>query len=94
MMNPAPPTLDSAYAEIERRVKRLKALSKRERDAYNEDNTRKDFIMPLFRALREDRRLRLKDRIDELDNEIDRDVFELYGLTEDEIKIVKESERA
>jgi uncharacterized small protein (DUF1192 family) len=45
-------------------------------------------------ALREDRRLRLKDRIDALDDEIDRTVFELYGLTEEEIKIVKNSGRA
>ena len=51
MLNPALPTPESAYAEIERRVNKFKALSKRERDAYNEDNTRKDFIMPLFRAL-------------------------------------------
>lgn len=42
--------------------------------------------------LREDKRLRLKDRIEELDEEIDQAVFELYGLTEEEIKIVKEGE--
>ncbi len=41
----------SGYDEIERLVKKFKALTKRERDGYNEDNTRKDFILPMFRAL-------------------------------------------
>ncbi len=41
----------SGYDEIERLVKKFKALSKRDRDAYNEDNTRKDYVLPLFRAL-------------------------------------------
>ena len=45
------PIPQSAYDQIEERVKKFKALSKRERDAYNEDNTRKDFVLPLFRAL-------------------------------------------
>ncbi|MBI5305541.1 MAG: N-6 DNA methylase [Chloroflexi bacterium] len=40
-----------AYDQIERLVKRFKNLPSRERHAYNEDNTRKDFILPLFRAL-------------------------------------------
>ncbi|CAG0947139.1 Type IIS restriction enzyme Eco57I [Anaerolineae bacterium] len=41
----------SAYNQIERLVKKFKALPTRERHAYNEDNTRKDFILPLFNAL-------------------------------------------
>ncbi|MDE3088004.1 MAG: N-6 DNA methylase, partial [Chloroflexota bacterium] len=41
----------TAYDQIEERVKKFKALSKRERDAYNEADTRKDFILPLFRAM-------------------------------------------
>jgi predicted type IV restriction endonuclease len=41
----------SAYDEIERLVKKFKALTKRERDGYNEAETRKSFILPLFRAL-------------------------------------------
>ncbi len=41
----------STYDQIEERTKKFKALSKRERDAFNEDNTRKDFVVPLFRAL-------------------------------------------
>lgn len=43
-------------------------------------------------ALREDRGLHLKDRIDEVDGEIDHLVFELYGLTEEEIKTVEGNE--
>ncbi len=41
----------TAYDQIERLVHRFKTLSTRARNAYNEDNTRKDFILPLFRAL-------------------------------------------
>ena len=41
-------------------------------------------------VLREDRRLTLQDRIEELDREIDRAGYELYGLTEEEIRIVEE----
>lgn len=44
-------TLDTAYAEVDRLVKKFKALSGPARKAFNEDNTRKDFILPLFRAL-------------------------------------------
>ena len=40
-----------AYTEVERLVNKFKHLSTAARKAYNEDNTRKDFIMPLFRAL-------------------------------------------
>jgi hypothetical protein len=40
----------SVYDQIERLVKRFKARSTRERNAYNEDNARKDFILPMFRA--------------------------------------------
>jgi type I restriction-modification system DNA methylase subunit len=39
--------------------------------------------------LREDRRLQLKEQIDELDREIDRAVYALYGLTEEEIGVVE-----
>ena len=43
--------IQSAYAEVERLINKFKRLSTAARKAYNEDNTRKDFIMPLFRAL-------------------------------------------
>jgi type I restriction-modification system DNA methylase subunit len=42
---------EAAYSEIERLVARFKGLSAAARRAFNEDNTRKDFILPLFRAL-------------------------------------------
>ena len=38
----------TAYTEVERLVNKFKHLSTAARKAYNEDNTRKDFIMPLF----------------------------------------------
>lgn len=41
----------NAYDEVERLVRKFKNLSAAARKAYNEDNTRKDFILPLFRAL-------------------------------------------
>ncbi len=47
---PASPP-DSAYVEVERLVRKFTALSGPARKAFNEDNTRKDFILPLFRAL-------------------------------------------
>ena len=43
--------IESAYSDIERLVARYKGLSTAARRAFNEDNTRKDFILPLFRAL-------------------------------------------
>ncbi|MEW5718982.1 MAG: N-6 DNA methylase, partial [Chloroflexota bacterium] len=45
---PIPPT---TFDQVERLVAKFKALPTRERHAYNEDNTRKDFILPLFHAL-------------------------------------------
>jgi len=43
--------IESAYSDIERLVARFKSLSTAPRRAFNEDNMRKDFILPLFRAL-------------------------------------------
>ena len=43
--------IQTAYAEVEHLINRLNRLSTAARKAYNEDNTRKDFILPLFRAL-------------------------------------------
>jgi len=51
MLHLAPVTPETAYAEIEKRVRMFKALSKRERDSYNEAKTRSAFILPLFQAL-------------------------------------------
>ena len=44
----------TAYDQVERLVAKFKKLSTRVRREYNEDNTRKDFILPLFRALQWD----------------------------------------
>jgi hypothetical protein len=46
-----PMPIDTAYAKVKRLVKDFKALSPAARRAYNEDNTRKYFILPLFDAL-------------------------------------------
>lgn len=43
-----------SYTRIERLVARFKALSGQQRKEYNEDNTRKDFVLPLFHALQWD----------------------------------------
>jgi hypothetical protein len=43
--------IQTAYAEVEHLIDKFKRLSSAARKAYNEDNTRKDFILPLFRAL-------------------------------------------
>ena len=43
--------LEDAYAKVEQLVKKFKALTPPACRAFNEDNTRKDFILPLFLAL-------------------------------------------
>jgi type I restriction-modification system DNA methylase subunit len=42
---------ENAYTKVEYLVKKFKSLSFSARSSYNEDNTRKDFILPLFHAL-------------------------------------------
>lgn len=49
-MNPPIPP-QSAFDTIEYLVKKYKDLPPRTRQQYNEDNTRKDFVLPFFRAL-------------------------------------------
>jgi adenine-specific DNA-methyltransferase len=55
----------------------------------NEDATRQGYILPLFRALDDERQRRLAKRIEELDRAIDAAVYQLYGLTEEEIRVVE-----
>jgi hypothetical protein len=76
--------------------------------AYNEAQARREFIDPLFKALGWDvdntfglavaetpnARTALQRQIDATDRQIDQLVYELYGLTDDEIKIVVEATRA
>ncbi|MCX6745841.1 MAG: hypothetical protein NTX00_02355, partial [Candidatus Parcubacteria bacterium] len=44
-------TKTQAKREFEQLIKKFEALSDHERSDYNEANTRKDFILPLFRIL-------------------------------------------
>jgi len=44
-------TPETAYTEVERLVKKFKGLSAAARKSYNEADTRKDLILPLFHAL-------------------------------------------
>jgi type II restriction/modification system DNA methylase subunit YeeA len=46
--------------------------------------------MEVFETKKEEAQ-KLKAKIDKADNEIDEMVYELYGLSEEEIKIVEES---
>lgn len=41
----------TAFDQIERLVQKFQALPTRTRNAYNEAETRKSFILPMFRAL-------------------------------------------
>ena len=50
-----------------------------------------DLHKQLDTAQLQDDKTRIQRRIDSTDREIDKLVYELYGLTEDEIKIVEES---
>ncbi len=43
--------IQTAYSEVDRLVRQFKSFSTAARKSYNEDNTRKDFILPLFHAL-------------------------------------------
>ncbi|MCX6742939.1 MAG: hypothetical protein NT116_01760, partial [Candidatus Parcubacteria bacterium] len=44
-------TKTQAKKELEQLIKKFEALSDHERKDYNEANTRKDFILPMFRIL-------------------------------------------
>lgn len=93
-----------AYAEIQKLIANFKDMPAAQRKGMNEMQTRLGFILPMFKALGWDTsninevspeedldRARILDRrINEVDSEIDRKVYQLYGLTEEEIKIVEE----
>jgi len=57
-----------------------------------EAHVRQSLIDPLFEALGERGSELIQRQIESSDHEIDRLVYELYGLTEEEINIVKKSE--
>jgi len=74
--------------------KEIKRLAKRFREnrdvycssAYNEAQARHEFIDPLLHE-----KSLIQRQIDATDKQIDQLVYELYGLTEEEIKIVEEA---
>lgn len=94
-MNLAAATPGSANAEIKRRVESFKQMSKREPDALNEALL--DRSGRLHKQLAEanpvdlERQTVLQEQIARLDDEIDDAVFKLYGLTEEEIRVVQDS---
>ena len=60
----------------------------------NETQARREFIDPFFAALHKqlaEAKELLQRQIDATDGQIDRLVYELYGLTEEEIGIVEET---
>jgi len=67
-------TPELAYAEIEKRIENLLTLQKERQSVRREDNL--------------DRVRNLEREIVRVDEEIDRRVYVLYGLTEEEIKVV------
>ena len=58
---------------------------------YNEAQVRQEFLNPLFEALGWDVHNRIQRQIETVDRRIDRLVYELYDLTDDEIAIVEEA---
>lgn len=74
-INFADPAEKSAQDEIVKMVEEMLALQKQRQQA---------------EAAKEDVRFTLQKRIESLDKEIDARVYRLYGLTEEEIKIVEE----
>jgi outer membrane lipopolysaccharide assembly protein LptE/RlpB len=60
--------------------------------AYNETQVRREFLDPLFKALGWDvEQTAIQRQIDATDRQIDQLVYELYGLTDDEIRIVEQA---
>ena len=57
-------------------------------DAYNETQARHEFVDPLV-----NNKSLIQRQIDATDNQIDQLVYELYGLTDEEIKIVEAATR-
>ena len=54
--------------------------------AYNETQTRQEFVDPLVH-----KKSLIQRQIDAIDKQIDQLVYELYGLTGEEIRIVEEA---
>ena len=92
-------TPEVAYTEIEQLVQRFKFLSASERRGMNEHATRQGYILPLFQVLgwkvdnvheaSPQEKEMLQSEIESTDQAIDALVYQLHGLNEAEIKIVK-----
>jgi hypothetical protein len=94
---PAPQLILDLIERFERNKEAYKS------GAYNETQVRREFIDPFFEALGWDvnneagnaevktghEQTLLQRQIDATDKQIDKLVYELYGLTENEIKIVE-----
>jgi len=97
-MSQAPPQIISdLVAQFERNLEAYRS------QGYNETQVRQEFINPFFEALGWDMankakqagdKTRLQRQIDATDREIDRLVYDLYGLTEEEIAIMEQDQGA
>lgn len=81
---------DTSYDEAKKEVERLVAKLRQFQEAdqikrLSEEETKKNFITPLFRALGWDV------EISELNRKIDEQVYDLYGLSAEERRIVEEA---
>ena len=72
---------DIAFDQVKALVDKFKSLSPTARRALNEKATRQGFILLLFQSL--------EHRIARVDAEIDRQVYAMYGLTEEKIRVVE-----
>lgn len=87
-------TFDAFEKELNRLVESFgKRLTELKKPGYSEAQLRDDFLNPLFRALGWDMENRAgmiqrEREVDRQIDQIDQLVYELYGLTEEEIKLV------
>ena len=88
-MSPVPPEVSSLVERFTRNRESYKS------PAYNETQVRREFLDPLFKALAWGmEQAPIQRQIDATDLQIDELVYELYGLTGEEIRIVEETTSA
>ncbi len=86
---------DTTFESFEKELGRLvesfgNRLAELKSSEYNEAKLRDDFLNPFFSALGWDmQKATLQNAVTATDQQIDALVYELYGLTEDEIKLVE-----
>ena len=88
---PTDATFESFEKELNRLVESFgKRLTELKQPGYAEAQLRDDFLNPFFRALGWDmEKAVLQNAVTATDQQIDALVYELYGLTPDEIKLVE-----